>query len=202
MGLDDRFGSDFLGLAEASPSLLQVAPRIVSKLIGQGDVHLPTDVLRQHVLGQGLFGSEGRGMTGQLWEPAEAKELSLSFARELREQLLQGVLVQRLVTAQPLFLLLNTDVWDAGCTEVFARSLTTPEVLDRFVTSSFWGSTTLSNGAIDKLVGLGKFRSLVDHRMQMPSFDQLPALAKDAYRKVARSVPVVGNNPDDSRRSE
>jgi hypothetical protein len=151
MGLDDRFGSDFLGLAEASPSLLQVAPRIVSKLIGQ---------------------------------------------------VLQGVLVQRLVTAQPLFLLLNTDVWDAGCTEVFARSLTTPEVLDRFVTSSFWGSTTLSNGAIDKLVGLGKFRSLVDHRMQMPSFDQLPALAKDAYRKVARSVPVVGNNPDDSRRSE
>jgi hypothetical protein len=197
VGLDDRLGSDFLGLAGATPSLLQAAPRIILKLIQHGDIHLPTDVLRQHILGQGLWENEGRGITNQLWEPSEAKKLSISFASRLKELLLRGELVQRLVTAQPLFILLNTDTWDADCKDVFGQSLINPTVLDRFVTSSFWGSTMLSNEAIEKLVGLSRFRSLVDHRIEMPSFLQLPTLAQDAYRKVKRRVLIAGASPED-----
>ncbi|HWM93429.1 MAG TPA: P-loop NTPase fold protein [Thermoanaerobaculia bacterium] len=188
MGLDSRFGSDFLSLTGVTPSLRQVAPHIVSMLLGRGDIHFPVDVLRDHVLGQGLFKATAHGMTNQLWSEDEAERLSLSLASRLKKELVQGSLARRLVTGQPLFLLLNTGVWDEECVDAFAQALSDETVLDRFITSSFWGASILSHEAIDKIMGLERFRKEVEDRMQRDSFSQLPTLAQEAYRKAVRRV--------------
>ncbi|PXA99797.1 hypothetical protein DMC47_01675 [Nostoc sp. 3335mG] len=167
-------------------TFLPVAQRIFKELHLAGENELTAFWIRQHVFSFGMFGQEQRNRERAFFEVEHATEIVSEINIEMRTLHLDGRLIPCRWDLQPVYTLLDADIWDDDCRNVLSRDLQADEAADGLALMLFGANFTTDASFVDKMCGDGVLRAASERRLADRSALQESVLL--AHEKVLEKM--------------
>jgi hypothetical protein len=185
---DSSIGDILFRLVMKADTFRPRAASIVEGLVSSGLLHVPTFILREHMDGLGLFGSERPEMQYLVLPLERVVALVERIGYLMRERMADPTFMSRLANGRPFALMVHSKLWKEEDKKLLRAALERTESLDSFVGISFSEGKRLSSGFIEALIGEDELRALVSERMRREDYGLLPEDLSTAYDRIFQNT--------------
>jgi hypothetical protein len=165
----------------------EAAVRVFSHLKGDDETELVAHWIRTHVFAHKLFGHSG-GAEKSFLDYSQTTAMVRELTTTWRTQHLAGDLIPCRWDLQPVYTIVDADLWDDHCRKLLDEMLAEDDkVLDAFALMLYGGPYSTDRDMVGKICNLEKFLQRANSRLSTSA--PLEATARVALQKaVGRSI--------------
>jgi hypothetical protein len=150
---------------------------ILLDLLEHEEVELTASLLRSHIFHYGLFGHSPHTESVVLSHADETEQIARATALKHRDQHLNGRFLWTLWDFNPVYTMVDTEIWDDACRDRLKEFLADPRAVDT-VTLMFYGAHYMTGrDFISKFTDLDQYLALVDQRLATSDLHESVRLA-------------------------
>lgn len=164
--------------------LKEQAATIFTNLRNGDDNVLTATWLRHHIFAHGLFRQSTRDSRDTFLTDSQTKALAIEMSQQLRPLQIMGKLIPCRWDLQPVYTMLDTELWDSDCRRVLQANLAEDVALDGFTLMLYGAEYSTGREAIDKLCSYEFYSKRVKERIASTTLEQAHETVRIALRKA------------------
>jgi energy-coupling factor transporter ATP-binding protein EcfA2 len=164
------------------------AVKIFSQLKSDGENELVALWLRTHVFAHSLFGNrsdQGRSPDKWFLDASQTEAMTRELAATWRSQHLSGKLIPCRWDLQPVYTMVEMDVWDKPCRNLLDELLDDNNALDGFTLMLYGGAYSTGRDTVGKMCDLSRYLERAKARLK-PGTDIDPSVRTAMQKVVGR----------------
>lgn len=170
--------------AAQRPQTAAVAERVFHHLKNADEIALTARWLRNHLFIYGLFGYKARDREKPFLSAEEVAIIARELSERWRERHLATNLIPWLWDLQPIFTMLDVEVWDKRCQELLEQSIADDAALDGFTLMLYGGNYAVGKETIARMCSYDLYIERVRSRLASPKISERHGSVRDALKKA------------------
>lgn len=173
-----------IGRMEKDPKFSETLKQLCHEWIAGGFINIATDVIRAHFFLHGMYGRTARGATGQVISPVDIENLAVASSEAMLALHRERRLLQRLRSANAMFLLMNVGAWTEECRMLMdAEIMASPQAVVALSLLFFGGSYIVEKADGAQIVNVDAFCERVRFIVETKPFE-ISQSADHAMRRI------------------
>jgi len=141
------------------------AVKVFSQLCSDGENELTAFWLRSHFFALGLYGHKQESSGRLFLNSSQVEAMATHLAAAWRSQHLSGKLIPCRWDLQPVFTMIDMNIWDEPCRKIVDEYLESDHALDGLTLLLYGGTYAVSRETIEKICTLNKFLEKATSRL-------------------------------------
>lgn len=175
-----------LGAAKRDPHCRSAGESVFRTLVSTGESELTAYWLRSHIHTHGLFGNQKTGGEDWFLGPDETEEFSRYLANRWRGQHLARKLISFRWDLQPLYTMIDLNVWDEECRSVLDELLSDDVALDGMVLMLYGAHYSTDSKTVEKMCDYDKFLDRVNARLGSSGIERIDETVRISLKKALK----------------
>jgi len=143
----------------------EAAVKVFSQLKNDGENELVARWIRTHIFAHGLFGNPKEDTNKWFLDATQTEAMARDLAMTWRTQHLSGKLIPCRWDLQPIYTMVDMEIWDEPCRSLLDTALADDRALDGFTLMLYGGAYATGKDTIGKMCTLGKYLERANSRL-------------------------------------
>lgn len=165
-------------------SFQPIAATVFANLRNADEDVLTAAWLRNHIFMHGLFGREKRRDEGAFLTQGQTEANALEMCKALRPKHLLGELIPCRWELQPVYIMLDTGIWDDQCRKQLDEVLAEDRALDGFTLMLYGSFFTTDKASVEKMCSYDAYIQRISNRLASPTINEVDQSVREALRKA------------------
>jgi hypothetical protein len=166
-----------------NPSFQTAATTIFTNLRNQGEDELTAHWLRRQIFLHGLFGRDRRSNNALILTDQQTKAAVKDMSHACRTLHMSGQLIPCRWDLSPIYMMLDTGIWDNPCREALDRDLADDRAVDAFTLMLFGGNYTNGRETVEKMCSYDHYIARVDARLTARDLHETVRVAMEKAKR-------------------
>ena len=185
-----NFAEILEGAVGRNKSYRDIAVNIFSQLKSDGENELVARWLRTHAFAHNLFGNrsdQGRSTDKWFLDASQTEAMTCELAATWRSQHLSAKLIPCRWDLQPVYTMVDMNVWDEPCRNLLDELLDDNNALDGFTLMLYGGPYSTGRDTVGKMCDLSRYLERAKARLQ-PDTDIDPSVRTALQKAIGRGA--------------